>query len=199
MQADEVDGGSIGLQICCPVPGCTYTHESVQGIAGHVGNGHEDGWEAAVASPTDVHEAVSLANPGDALRVAKVRAWLEQNEVPTELFRVYIDQRFGTVQVRHIGGVEGLYAIKVATSGVDAYHYNGEVGWFDNEFVTDLPELKMWPAVIPDNGTIRFEEHPECSVEGCEETNGVNHVLDETGAKRLACRSHAKEVMRVSS
>lgn len=203
MEKADSNDESIELEYLCPAPGCTYRHESVQGIVGHVGNGHVDGWEQALVPPSELHTAASMVDPGgDAFRLAKVRAWLRRNGVHPDAFQVYVHQGYGTVQLRHVGTTTELAAFRDLVGGLYAYHYTGEVGWLENAFVDELPAVERWEGwVLGDDaeGVVRFTDVETCDAGGCTQTQGVESVRLENGHKRPLCPRHAKQHWEVSS
>lgn len=97
-------------EIECPIDGCGYTHLSSQGLVGHIPNagGDDHGWNAAGASPADLHELASRGThpeqrfreliDGDATArkttdtaelVGAVRAWCEET-LPVDMADVQV-------------------------------------------------------------------------------------------------------------
>lgn len=138
MATTNGDEASIDDELPCPVPGCSYSHPSANGIIGHVGNGHADGWSATDATPADIHKRASERDETAMRRVAKVEDYLARNGVDTANVDVYVHQAYGSVQIATDGYVEAWDAFRDAVQ-VDGIRYTGDVNYCTDEFVAQLP------------------------------------------------------------
>lgn len=172
-------------ELTCPVRGCDYTHESPQGLAGHVPS-HPGGWDAAEASPTDVHEEWTAGREDASTRVAKVEFYLAGRGVPLDALRVYEHAGYGTVQIRLTRRLsDAEWNVYRGATDVEGVRYVGNnVSYCTEAFVEDLPDPTQ-------------EEH-RCESSECENTDTLAPVVDGDWVFTL-CRPCRKEFWGVSS
>lgn len=133
--------GSTDPQINCPVPSCTYTHQSVPGILSHVGNGHEDGWDTAELSPHELHFNATLRDPGAVERAASVKAWFEDEGLPVEKFVFYEHQGYGTIQAATDArlGASAYMKFRDLALETDGVTFAGDRAWCASGLPGSLP------------------------------------------------------------
>lgn len=111
-------------EILCPVPGCGYSHESAQGLCGHIPNKGEPRhrWSAVDVTAADLKELDSRGTHPDPdvhrllgrgegghnprkgteayLETETVRAHLTWEGVPLDDVQVFYDAGYGSVQIQ---------------------------------------------------------------------------------------------------
>lgn len=129
-------------KLTCPVPECGYSHESTQGIIGHIGNGHEDSWDATDVSSHDLQEAATFRDPDAVARAASVKAWFEDEDLPVEKFRFYEHQGFGTIYAVTNARLDttDFAMFRQLAMETDGGWFSGDRAWFSQEHADALPE-----------------------------------------------------------
>lgn len=127
-------------ELTCPVPGCSYSHPSANGIIGHVGNGHPDGWDETGATAHDIHRRATERDEAAMRRVRKVKAYLAGRGVDTSKVIVFEHQAFGDVQIATDGYIEEWDTFRDAVQ-VDGIRYDPqrEDNVVKDEFLEQLP------------------------------------------------------------
>jgi hypothetical protein len=172
-------------ELPCPIPGCDYTNDSPQGIAGHVGH-HDGGWDNATYRPRDAHQHATAADEEASAKVARVEHYLARNGAVSDDIRVYYHFAYGSVQI----ATEGYLDDDTWESLQDAidvpgikYGYGG-IKYCTDEFVAGLDDP-------PADGEVCAE--PDCFRED------TLAAVVEGGETVVLCRTCRKNLWRLSS
>lgn len=197
MSTKTTNNASTDTELPCPVSGCGYAG-SVQQIAGHVGNGHRDGWNATDVEPWELHLEATLTDPGASARRSKVVAWLERNGVDMSEVAVYEHRGYGNIQVRVTGWIDDFDRYESLMRENDGIRFTGSVNWLTEEFVDDLPHPATDGGATTD--TAAGGRTPPCSASGCRRRRTTRRVhAPVRRVSRRLCRYHRKQYLRVSS
>jgi len=178
------------IELRCPIPGCEYTHTSVQGITAHVGNGHDRGWHATDATPRDVHEEGTNAHHDTLDRAERIRGYLARCDALSDGVRVFYHWGYGNVQIALEGYLNDHRDAFRDAVNVEGIHYAGDGLYYcDEEFVLQLPEAPVTDVIEP----------VACGMTGCSETNDLTRLRDPQKGSRTACRSCRKAFFEVTT
>lgn len=131
----------------CPVDGCNYQHDSSQGLAGHVGNAADHGWNVVEITATDLHELASRGThpneqicellDGDskarqqtdaAEHIERVRQWCRDGvPIDIEKIQVYVHPARKRVEIQqriHLDEA-GFEAYRIAMQESDIMGFDG--------------------------------------------------------------------------
>lgn len=138
----------------CPVPACDYKHESANGIIGHVGNGHPDGWEETDVTARDIHRKATEHDEAAMRRVMRVEDYLARQGVDVGSVCVYEHQAWGSIQIAPLDELDDYKTFLVAVREPEGIRYDGDVNYCTDEFVAGLPaELEKTTEEVMSNDT----------------------------------------------
>jgi hypothetical protein len=153
---------------------------------GHVGNGHEDSWDAADRAPRELKREATAADPEASRKVARVKYYLSRHGVPEAAVCVYYDHGYDSVQIdRDRGMDDSEWAAFRRAIWPDGVRYvGGTRSYCTDEFVNDLPDP-------PEDG--------ECIVSECYRDGPHVAPIIDNGEVVTLCRYHRKVYWGVSS
>lgn len=150
-------------ELVCPVDDCDYSHNSSQGLAGHVGNASGHGWDVVEITATDLHELASRgAHPNEQIRelldgdskarqqtnaaedIERVRQWCRDSiPIGIENIQIYVHPARKRVEVQqriHLDKSDfKAYRIAMQESDVIGFDGRDKVNYVDPIRIADLP------------------------------------------------------------